>query len=335
MSTIPRVSVIVPCYENGTALTRALGSLLAQTVEDIEIIVIDDGSVHDPVHDVPVDPRIVVERFPVSRGHATVTNHGITLARAPWVTFVDADDVVEARYVEQMLEAGTGAGADLVLTPILAVREGQELGPLRFPAQEGLSGPRETFLQWARGTLALGQHVLLRDPLPEAEPGFPFSDQVLPLRHLVRSRVVVSVREPLYRATVPGPATPDTLRPTVWELTQMPRILSGTVTALFEPEQARAVQQEVEAHVVTQMLHRAAAEPRDTVLRREVYAWCRERMSLGGVAMLLRHGQTATAASWGLALLSRHLHSVAYRIHDHRKEERAARLRGRLTARPV
>lgn len=141
MSTIPRVSVIVPCYENGTALTRALGSLLAQTVEDIEIIVIDDGSVHDPVHDVPVDPRIVVERFPVSRGHATVTNHGITLARAPWVTFVDADDVVEARYVEQMLEAGTGAGADLVLTPILAVREGQELGPLRFPAQEGLSGP--------------------------------------------------------------------------------------------------------------------------------------------------------------------------------------------------
>lgn len=321
----PAVTVVVPTYENGTELRETLESLLAQTIEDLEILVIDDGSLHDPVHNVPVDPRIVVDRRPVNRGYAAVTNHAIGRARGEWITFVDADDVVAPTYVERMLEAGVQYDADLVLVPLMAVREGRALGPLPFVQGTEVLSAREAFRHGVRGDLVLSQHALLRRPLPDATEGFAYSDFISVLRHLARSERVALVDEPLYRYRIHGGSATGSLRPSVWELRRMPVLAASAIEEVFAEPEAAQVRWELEQYVVTQMLHKAAREPRDTALRREVYRWCRRRIGPRGIAAALRRRDLTTAGSWSLLLASTSLHSRAYRVYDRRKDAVAAK----------
>ncbi len=92
----PRVSVVVPTFNRAGALCEAVESALAQSYQDFEIIVVDDGSTDDT-------PRIVRERFgrdPRVRclrrpngGPAAARNDGIRQARGDLVAFLDSDDL--------------------------------------------------------------------------------------------------------------------------------------------------------------------------------------------------------------------------------------------------
>jgi glycosyltransferase involved in cell wall biosynthesis len=306
-------------------LRAALESLLAQTVEDMEILVIDDGSTQDPVHSVPVDPRIVIDRRPVNRGYAAVTNHAIRRARGTWITFVDADDVVAPTYVEAMLEAGIRHDADLVLMPLNAVRGGKVLGALPFAVTGDAIGAKEAFRLAVRGQLVLSQHVLLRRPEPDATEGFAYSDFVFLLRHLARSTTVALVHEPLYSYVIHDGSATGSLRPSVWELRRMPDLAAPAIDRLFAEAEAVKVRRELAQYVVTQMLHKAAREPRDTRLRRAVYRWCRARVGPLGILAALRRRDLTTAGSWTLLLAGRSVHGRAYRAYDRRKDAVAAR----------
>lgn len=86
------ISVVIPAYNSARFLPRALDSVLAQTHSVQEIIVVDDGSQDNT--------REVVEAYGVpvryvhqaNGGPSLARNHGIELARHPWVAFLDADD---------------------------------------------------------------------------------------------------------------------------------------------------------------------------------------------------------------------------------------------------
>jgi len=88
----PRVSVLIPTYNCGRFLGKALESVLAQTFTDYEIIVVDDGSTDDTAQ--------VVARYPqvkyVPREHCGVSvtrNAAIAEATGEFVAFLDADDL--------------------------------------------------------------------------------------------------------------------------------------------------------------------------------------------------------------------------------------------------
>ena len=94
MEKRPEVSVIVPVYQVESYLERAVESLLAQTLEELEIILVDDGSTDQ-------SPRICDEyarRFPEkvrvlhqeNRGLGLARNAGLDLARGEYVAFVDS-----------------------------------------------------------------------------------------------------------------------------------------------------------------------------------------------------------------------------------------------------
>lgn len=331
---VPVVTVVVPCYESARTLPATLDSLLAQTFTAIEVLVVDDGSVREPVGEVPGDPRIVVDRRPENGGYAAVTNHAVRRARGRWITFVDADDIVEPTFVQQLLEAGERHRADLVICPLMAEREGRQVGALRFDVEGQVVAPRLAYRSAVQGRLVLSQHVLLRMPVPDAVEGYTFNDFVLVLEHLARCRRVALVHEPLYSYQVHAASTTGSLRPSVWELRELPRLTARSTAALFDPSTARIVQGELEQYVVTQMLHKAAREAEDSPLRRDVYCWCREQLGArsprrglgaGSVVAALRRRDLVTAASWALALLSPRLHSRAYRVYDRRKDACAAR----------
>ena len=114
----PKVSVIVPIYNVEAYLPRCLDSLRCQTLSDIEIILVDDGS---PDRCGEIADRYAREdsRFRVihqaNAGLSSARNRGIELATAPYLMFVDSDDWVEPDFCRIPFEAAEEHGADLVI----------------------------------------------------------------------------------------------------------------------------------------------------------------------------------------------------------------------------
>ena len=112
------ISVIVPVYNPGCHFAACLDSMLAQTVQDWELILVDDGSpdgsgaVCDEY--AAKDPRIRVIHTP-NRGPGAARNTGMDAARGPWLCFMDADDTADPDYLETLLGTDPVPG-DLVVT---------------------------------------------------------------------------------------------------------------------------------------------------------------------------------------------------------------------------
>ena len=89
------VSVILPTYNRAHVLGRAIASVLAQTHESLELIVVDDGSTDDTaaVLDAITHDRLRVIRLDANRGASCARNRGIAMAQGALIAFIDSDDV--------------------------------------------------------------------------------------------------------------------------------------------------------------------------------------------------------------------------------------------------
>ncbi len=87
----PRFSVVIPTYNRPAYLAEAVASVCAQTVDDFEIVVVDNGS--DRPIDLGDDPRARLVRFPGNPGAAAARNTGLDAARGEYVAFLDDDDL--------------------------------------------------------------------------------------------------------------------------------------------------------------------------------------------------------------------------------------------------
>ena len=94
MADRPVISIVMPTYNRGGSLERAVASVVAQTHADFELIVVDDASTDGSDEMVRRfgDPRIRLHRFDSRRGANPARNQGISMARAELVTFLDSDD---------------------------------------------------------------------------------------------------------------------------------------------------------------------------------------------------------------------------------------------------
>jgi glycosyltransferase involved in cell wall biosynthesis len=86
----PVLSIIIPTHNRPQLVARAVNSALEQTVEDFEVIVVDDASTQ-PI-DLPSHPRLRTIHLSKSRGGAGARNVGTEAARGRWVTYLDDDD---------------------------------------------------------------------------------------------------------------------------------------------------------------------------------------------------------------------------------------------------
>lgn len=112
-----KISVIIPAYNCRDWIGRCLDSVLDQTYQSLEIVVIDDGSDDGSAeiieHFMQKDSRIRYF-FQKNRGEASARKHGIMEAAGSVVAFVDADDYIEKDMYEKMMAVMREQGADIV-----------------------------------------------------------------------------------------------------------------------------------------------------------------------------------------------------------------------------
>jgi hypothetical protein len=112
----PLVSVVIPCRDQGHYLAEAIGSVLAQSYPELELIVVDDGSDDNTFEVASRFPGVRCLRQP-NRGVAAARNAGLADSRGAYAVFLDADD----RLLPEALEVGMRA---LLATPGAAFAAG-------------------------------------------------------------------------------------------------------------------------------------------------------------------------------------------------------------------
>lgn len=133
------VSIIVPCWGVEKYLNRCVESLVRQTLQDIEIILVDDES-PDRVPEMcdvwaRKDSRIrVVHKKNAGLGMAC--NFGMEVAVGKYIAFCDSDDWVDAKMYETMYKAAEENQAQMVFTGLKKVNEAGEITPMNHPKEK-------------------------------------------------------------------------------------------------------------------------------------------------------------------------------------------------------
>lgn len=113
------VSVIVPVYNVEKYLDECLSSLVNQTLSELEIIVVNDGTKDNSQsiidHYVKQYPNKVVSLIKENGGLGDARNYGIPYAKGEYIGFVDSDDIVHLEMVEKMFNKAKLEDSDLVL----------------------------------------------------------------------------------------------------------------------------------------------------------------------------------------------------------------------------
>ncbi len=104
---MPKISMIVPVYKAERYLCRCVDSILAQTVTDFELILVDDGS-PDRCPEIcdmyaQKDQRVRAVHIP-NGGVSNARNQGLQIAKGEYVCFVDSDDIVSSVYLEKLYD---------------------------------------------------------------------------------------------------------------------------------------------------------------------------------------------------------------------------------------
>ena len=114
---MPKVSVIVPVYNVEEYLERCLDSLVNQTLKDIEIIIVNDGSTDgskEKIQEYINKYKNIVYLEKENGGLSSARNYGIPYAKGEYIGFVDSDDYVELTMYEKMYNKAIEEKSDMV-----------------------------------------------------------------------------------------------------------------------------------------------------------------------------------------------------------------------------
>jgi len=164
----PEVSVIIPTYNRRAMVHEAVASVRTQRGASFELIVIDDGSTDETSESLAHLNDVRIERV-AHRGPAAARNHGVAIARAPLIAFLDSDDLWMPDKLQRQL-AFMRAHPDCAIaqTGEIWLRDGRRVNPgHRHRKRAG-----DIFLQSLRTCLISPSAVMMRTDLFRASGGF-------------------------------------------------------------------------------------------------------------------------------------------------------------------
>jgi glycosyltransferase involved in cell wall biosynthesis len=214
MTSPPPVSVVVPAYNSEAYIEECLRSLFAQTLEPLEIVVVDDGSTDrtaEIVRSLAVPPGKRLRLLHKANGGlSSARNFGIAAAAGRWIGLVDSDDWARPEMYARLLDGAERHAADLAIcsgctidhaTGTAAPFRDQPLWRQIMRAPEQLFDPAKTHEIFVLDTQA-GRRLYRRSFLDSARfrfaEGFLFEDVLASYQLLFRTHRVVLVEGPYY-----------------------------------------------------------------------------------------------------------------------------------------
>lgn len=187
---MPKVSIIVTAYNIENYIRQCLDSVLTQTLQDIEIIVVDDGSKDETPNIIKEyaqkDNRISSILFEKNTigGVATAANAGIDVATGDFIGFADGDDIYDSTMFERLYESAVTHSADLAMCDyyLLDESDGQLKEPAdaerwsRYPDITGIDLDDTTRRELLRFVSVPWRKIYRRDLIEEFNIRFPVGD---------------------------------------------------------------------------------------------------------------------------------------------------------------
>jgi len=115
---MPKISIIIPVYNTSEYLNRCLDSAVNQTIDDLEIICINDCSTDNSIEILRQYEQkyknVIVLDLPVNKGVANARNVGIEKASGEYIGFIDSDDYVDLEYFKSLYDYSIGNDYDVI-----------------------------------------------------------------------------------------------------------------------------------------------------------------------------------------------------------------------------
>lgn len=209
MTSSPRVSVIIPTYNRSRVLRHAIASVLAQSFQDFELLVVGDCCTDDSAAVVAgfADPRVRWFNLAANSGHqSTPNNEGLRQARGDLIAYLGHDDLWLPHHLETRVTA-IDAGADLAagLTEIVGAGERHlDLAPGRLTYHPGIWLPPTALMHRRSVVERIGAwrdyHELRLDPEADLiERAIAAGFKLVILRRLTAVKFPAAMRRNIYR----------------------------------------------------------------------------------------------------------------------------------------
>lgn len=119
MNNGPTLSIIIPMYNTGDSTTELIGAILSDKFQDLEIIVIDDGSADDSFAKIKKIKNPKIKLFHQKNfGASSARNLGIKQAKGQYISFIDSDDMIRPNFISFLMRQIRKNNIDLVVTGI-------------------------------------------------------------------------------------------------------------------------------------------------------------------------------------------------------------------------
>jgi glycosyltransferase involved in cell wall biosynthesis len=137
----PLVSVVIPAFNRERVIGKAIKSVLAQTFQDFEIIVVDDGSGDETAGNLIElaysEPRVRIFRSETNQGAQAARNAGARAARGKWLSFLDSDDEWLPTSLEMRLRVASVENVEVVHSNCYILRKNMPQELFNVPALRG------------------------------------------------------------------------------------------------------------------------------------------------------------------------------------------------------
>lgn len=150
------VSIIVPVYNVEQYLRTCLDSILHQTFQDFELILVDDGSTDQSGYicdEYAINHNCIIVRHKKNAGPNAARIDGIKLAEGQFITFIDSDDWIEPQHIEQLVNSLKEKNADIVQCDYYINKDNEQTYVKNEPSSYDT---KDLILQFLHGTIHAG-----------------------------------------------------------------------------------------------------------------------------------------------------------------------------------
>lgn len=142
-----KISIIVPVFNIENYITKCVDSLINQTYENIEILLIDDGSTDNSGNicdDLSKKDNRIKVVHKKNGGLSDARNYGISISKGKYITFIDGDDYIEDKMVENIVNIINSYNPEIIVTNFLRETDDGKIFKEKLPQKLGVCNTEES-----------------------------------------------------------------------------------------------------------------------------------------------------------------------------------------------